>query len=118
MEVLPVHVFKDSFSSLLVALNENELRYQLRQNRSAVPLASSGIVELLLSPGVWGPMAAMVVAFIRRRNGCKVIITTKENSVIHAEGLSEAELAEVLSMAKSIAIAERGSAEKVAESQN
>ncbi|WLH83976.1 hypothetical protein [Pseudomonas sp. FP2338] len=106
MGVLPIYVFKNSFSALLGAISEGELHYQIRETRSAAPLASSGVIELLLSPGVWAAVAAVLVAFMHRRRGCKVIITTKEKTIIHAEGLTQAELEKVLSLAQRITIAE------------
>ena len=59
-------------------------------------MASSGVIEVLQSAAIWGALATIVVAFIKNRNGRKVIITTKDNTVIHAEGLSKKELEEIL----------------------
>ncbi len=102
METLPVHLFRDSFGPFITLLNEHEVRYSMRQARSGVPMASSGVIEILTSPAVWGALASVAIAFIKSRHGRKVIITTKDNTVVHAEGLSPRELEQVLVHAKSL----------------
>lgn len=106
METLPVHVFKDSFGPFLELLNEHQVKYQLREVRACVPMASSGVIEIVQAVGnaaMWGAIAAVLVAFINSRRGRKVIITMKDNTIVHAEGLSPQELEKVLVHAKSIA---------------
>lgn len=99
MVTLPVHVFKESFGPFATLLNEHHVRYQMREVRSGVPMASSGVVEIVQAVGsaaMWGALATVVVAYINSRRGRKVIITTKDNTVVHAEGLSVTELERVL----------------------
>lgn len=100
MEALPVHVFKDSFGPFTALLNEHHVKYRMREVRSAAPMASSGVIELLSSAAMWGAVATVIVAFINTRRSRKVIITTKDNTIVHAEGLSLAELEKVLAQAK------------------
>jgi len=102
MERLPIHLFKDSFGPFVTLLNEHHIKYTMRDVRSGVPMASSGVVELLQSAAMWGALATVVVAFIKSRRGRKVIITTNDNTVVHAEGLSPEELEKVLAQAKSL----------------
>ncbi|WP_287953371.1 MULTISPECIES: effector-associated constant component EACC1 [Diaphorobacter] len=105
METLPVHLFKSSFGPFLELLNEHGLKYQMREIRSGVPMASGGTLEVIKAVGeaaFWPAIAAVVVAFINRRNGRKVIITTKDKTVVHVEGLSMAELEHVLQIAENI----------------
>lgn len=105
MDTLPIHLFKSSFGPIVDLLNEHGLRYQMRAVRAGVPIASGGTLELIKAVGdiaFWPAIAAVVVAFINRRNGRKVIITTKDKIVVHAEELSMAELEEVLQLAESI----------------
>jgi len=107
MTSIPAHVFKDSFRPFVELLNEHGVKYQMREARMGVPMASSGVVEILQAVGVasmWGGLAAVLVAFLRGRTGRKVLITTKDNTVIHAEGLTAAELERVLAMAANIAV--------------
>ncbi|KQU89786.1 hypothetical protein ASC78_21705 [Variovorax sp. Root318D1] len=57
---------------------------------------------------MWGALAAVIVAFINRRRGRKVIITTKDGMVVHAEGLSTKEIEKVIGEAKSLTAIESG----------
>lgn len=105
METLPVHLFKSSFGPLLELLNEHSLKYQMREVRAGVPMASGGTLEIIKVIGdatFWPAVAAMVVAFIGRRSGRKVIIKTTDKTVVHAEGLSMEELKYVLQLAESM----------------
>lgn len=105
METLPIHLFKNSFGPFLELLNEHDLKYQMRQVRAGVPMASGGALEVIKAAGEAAflpAIAAVVVAFINRRNGRKVIITTKDKTVVQAEGLSMAELEHVLKIAENI----------------
>ena len=103
METLPIHVFKDSFSPMLELLNEHDIEYQMNQNRSAEVMAASGILEIILSPAMWGALATVIVVFIKAKNGREVIITSKDNKIFHAKGLSKDEIEPLLKEAKNIA---------------
>ena len=55
MDKLLVHVFKDSFGPLNKLLNEYDVKYQMRQNRSGeISAAASEVLEIILSPAMWG----------------------------------------------------------------
>jgi len=115
MKSLPVHLFKDSFGPFLQLLNEHEVKYQMRQVRAGIPLASSGVLEVVQAVGnaaMWGALATVVVAFINSRRGRKVIITTNENTVVHVEGLSIAELERVLEHAKNLTAIDPGKSDE------
>ena len=103
MDRLPIYVFKNSFGSILKLLNENNVQYQMRETRSGVAYASSGVVEVLTSAAMWGALATIAVAFIRSKSGRKVTITTRDEKIIHAEGLTAKELESILKQAKNIA---------------
>ena len=105
METLPIHLFKSSFGPFLDLLNEHKLKYQMREVRVGVPMASGGTLEVIKAIGdaaFWPAIAAVVVAFINSRSGRKVIITTRDRTVVHVEGLSMAELENVLKLAENI----------------
>ncbi len=101
-ETLPIHVFKDSFKPIIELLNKNNVKYQMREHRAGVVMASSGVLEIVLSSVIWGALASVVVTFIKSYNGRKVIITKKDGTIIHAEGLSKNGLIEVLKEANQI----------------
>jgi len=104
METLPVHVFGKSFGPFLTLLNEHHVKYSMRAVRSGVPMASSEVIEVLQSAAMWGALALVIVAFIKARSSRKVIITKKDNTIVHvqAEGFSLKELEAVLAQAKSL----------------
>lgn len=112
-----MHVFKESFGPFVQLLNDHRVAYRMREVRTGVPMASSGVVEIVQAVGnaaMWGALAAVVVAFINSRRGRKVIITTKDNTVVHAEGLSPKELEQVLAQAKALSAIDptKGAAEE------
>ena len=105
MSTLPVHLFKSSFGSFLALLQQHKIEYQMREVRAVTPMAAGGILEIVQAVGnaaFWPSVAAVVVSFINSRKGRKIIITTKAGTVIHAEGLSIAELEQVLKQAKNL----------------
>lgn len=106
MEALPVHLFKDSFGPFMALLSSNKISFTMHEQRSGVVMASSGVVEVLTSPAVWGALATVIVAYINSKNSRKVIITLPQNTIVHAEGLSREELELVLKQAKSLAAIE------------
>ncbi len=106
MDTLQVFLFKDSFGPFLSLLNENDVPYKMHAQRSAEPMACSELIEILKSDGLWGGLAAVIVAFLKYRNTRKVVITTNDNQVIHAENISKEELETILRNSKSIAAIE------------
>jgi len=49
---------------------------------------------------MWGSLAMVLVAFLKYRSGRKVMITTKDDHIIHIEGLTANELENILKEAK------------------
>jgi hypothetical protein len=105
MDTLPVHLLRSSFGPFLELLNEHDRRYEMREVGSGVPMASGNSLEIIKVIGAaafWPAVAAVVIAFINGRNGRKVIITTKDKMIVHAEGLSLPELERVLQIAENM----------------
>ena len=106
---LPVHVFKNSFRPVLELLNENKVQYQMREQRSGVAMASSsGVIEIFVNASIWASLASVIIAFIKAKNSREVIITTKDNQVVHAKGLDSKQLQEVLKHAKGVTAIDPG----------
>jgi hypothetical protein len=74
----------------------------MREVRSGVPMASSSAIEILKVPEMWAALAAVIITFIKSRNGRKFTITNKDYKLIYAEGLTEKELERVIAQALSI----------------
>jgi hypothetical protein len=108
MEVLPIHVFKHSFGPMLTLLNNNNLRYQMRGHRSGTILASSEVIEVIVNASMWVSFASVIIAFIKAKNNREVIITTKDNKIIHAKGLDSKQLQAVLQHAKDVTAIDTG----------
>jgi len=107
LETLPVHLYKDSFKDFLGLLNEHQIQYAIREQRANVPMAAaSGIIELVQNPAMWGALATVIIAFTKTRRSRKVVITLKDKTVVHAEGLSQSELEKVLIHAKTLSAIE------------
>jgi hypothetical protein len=105
METLKVHLFKGSFGPFLALLNEHEVKYQMHATRSGVPMASSETLEIIKVIGsatFWPSLAMVIVAFLSRNRSRKVVITTANNKVVQAEGMSQKELETVLEKAVSL----------------
>lgn len=102
---LQIHLFRDSFKPFMLLLNEHKIQYQIQSQRSGIHAGPGGIVEVIQAVGVasiWASLASVVVAYINSRRSRKVIITTKDNTIVHVEGLTMSELESVLEQAKSL----------------
>lgn len=108
MNILPIHVFKDSFSPILELLNEHEVKYQMRGHRSGAVMASSEVIEIIANASVWVSLASVIITFIKAKNSREVIITTKDNKVIHAKGLDSKELQNILEHSKEVTAIDPG----------
>jgi hypothetical protein len=75
-------------------------------------MASSAVIEILLSPYMWGALPTVIVAFLKYRNSRKVIITTRDGQIIQAEGLNSEELKHLLKQAESVAVIETTAGEE------
>lgn len=100
MNTLDIHVFKESFQPVTELLDAKGISWSMRQERAGVIMASSGILEVALNPSSWVSIAAVLISFIKARHGRRVMITTKDKDVIHAEGLTSKELEKILEKAE------------------
>lgn len=106
MSSLPLHLFKESSASFTEALFDGGIEFSRRIQLSEVPATSGWIIEVFSSvkeATPWGALAVVIVAWLRAKSSRKVIITTKDNTVVHAEGLSVEQVAKVLESAKNAA---------------
>lgn len=108
MEVLPIHVFKHSLGPMLSLLNDNEVKYQMRGVRSGTVMAASEVIEVIVNASMWVSLASIIIAFIKAKNSREVMITTKDNKVIHAKGLDSKQLQSVLQHAKDVKAIDTG----------
>jgi len=103
MDYVTVNVFKSSFAPIITLMNEYNVDYRIQEKRAGViTMTAEGVIEVLKTPALWAAFAAVVVAYIRTKNGRKIIITKNDNTIVHAQGLSEKELASILKDAVNI----------------
>lgn len=108
MKIIPVHVFKHSFGPMLALLNDNDVKYQIREVRAGTIMASSGVIEVVVNASMWVSLASIIIAFIKAKNSREVMITTKDNKVIHVKGLDSKLLHSVLQHAKDVTAIDTG----------
>ncbi len=109
MSSLPIHVFKDSSVSFSEALKQNDIGFSRRIQLAEGPMAAGWIIDVfsaLKDPAPWAALAAVLVAWLKAQSNRKVMVTTKDNEVIHTEGLSVADTIKILERAKSVAVIE------------
>ena len=101
---LQINLFKDSKEPFLTLLREHGLEYTKRLPQPGVIMASGDIVEILQA-GTWvASLATVICAYLKNRRSRKVIITTKDNKIIHCEGLGQQEIESILKLSKDITV--------------
>lgn len=106
---MQVFLFKDSYEPFTALLQESDVKFNELTPPVGVPMNASFTIELLhtvQSPAFCTAVSAVICAFLKYRASRKVIITTHDNKVIHAEGLSQSDLERVIENTKSIAAIE------------
>lgn len=93
---------KIAFIQFLNCSTKNEIKYQIREQRSGTLMASSGVIEIIVNASIWVSLASVLIAFIKAKNNREVTITTEDNQIIHAKGLDSQQLQDVLKHAKGI----------------
>ncbi|MFM9923424.1 hypothetical protein VLK31_10575 [Variovorax sp. H27-G14] len=113
-----IHLFRHSREPVLSLLAEHGVEFVHNAPTPGVVMASGEWVDVVKTVTIAAPLAGVVVAFLKHRHGRKVIITSHDRTVIHAENLTHDELVMVLEKAASITAIDTGQppkAEKSAE---
>jgi hypothetical protein len=98
-------VFKHSHDPFIELLEEHGLEYYGVALNSQEVYASGEFLEIVKNVAnatFWPSLATVIVAFLKRNNSRKVIITTEDNMIIHVEGHSPSELEDILKRTKDI----------------
>lgn len=107
MEVVRVNVFKSSHDAFTQMLQESNIEYGEVKTFSSAIMASGMVLTVfgvLQTAAPWAALAAVLVAWIKSRPTRKVIITTKDNQVIHLEGLTVQEIERVLAFSSNLSV--------------
>jgi len=100
-----VHLHKNSCKPFTDLLNENGVEFIERRPSPGVIMNAGQIVEILNAlqiPSIAASLATVICAFVKARSSRKLIITTNDNQIIHAEGYNEKEIQRLLQNIKNI----------------
>lgn len=106
VSILRINLFNDAEKSFLSALDAEGVKHSRIEMFSAQPQAS-GVIEAIsaLSEAMpWNAISKVMVEWIDARKSRKIIITTKDGQIIHAEGYSINELEKILHKTTTVAI--------------
>lgn len=105
--VLQVNLFKDSRAPFLALMKEHGVAHEELMPKANMPMAAGYIVEILQGPAPWAAaLATVICAFLKNRRSRKVIVTKKDGTVVHCEGLGESEIIKVLAHARDMSAIE------------
>ena len=92
---------KAEFLSLLPS---SGLRYE-ELLLKALPPAAGTFIDVMQGSAPWAAsLAAVICAYLKNARSRKVIITTGSDTVIHAEGLSQAEIMKLLEQSRNVLV--------------
>jgi hypothetical protein len=95
-------LFKASCESFLALLLENSIEF-ITHMPPRGEIENSGVTIEILNV-VAPALCAVIVMYLKTRPSRKVIITTKDKAVIHAQGLSQSELQRVIALARQLTV--------------
>ena len=107
MNHIRIDLFKYSREPFLERLSEEKIDYSEIQMFSPGTVVASGMsvmVSLVQASAPWVALSAVLVAWVKSRSSRKVIITTKDQTVVHLEGLSPSEVEKILDRAERITV--------------
>jgi len=101
-EITPVRIalFKHSEKTFLQALDEAEIPYQEVRPELGQILACGAVVTIAQTAAVAGAIASVLVAWIRARASRKIILTLKDDTIVHLEGEPVDRVEELLPLVK------------------
>ncbi len=104
MRVLLLGPGSDSFPA---TLQDAGIEHQLLPRRpqpGVIMNATGDILQFIGHAVPWASVATFMVAWLRARASRKIIVTTKDNKVIHTEGYSVEQFEQVLTDAREVAV--------------
>lgn len=91
-----IALFKDSRESFTQALREAGVDYEELRVPPGEVMASGSMIAVAQTAAVAGPIAAVLVAWLKARASRKVILTLHDKRIVHLEGYSVEQVKEVL----------------------
>jgi hypothetical protein len=101
---IKITLFKDSYEPFVALLQESGIEFSERPPQVGVAMNSGLEIGCVATAG----LVKVILAYLKTRQSRKLIITTKDNAVVHfqAEGLSPSELERLIPQARSMAVIE------------
>ena len=91
-----VALFKDSQASFTEALEDANIPYQELRPVPGQVMAAGTLITIALTTAITGPIATVLVAWLRARASRKVMLTLRDKAIIHLEGYSVEQVQQVL----------------------
>jgi len=101
---IKVFLFKASYEPFIALLQEHGTEFTTHTPAMGV-IKNSGVTIEILNVVV-PALCAAIVTYLKTRPRPKIIITTKNKTVIHAEGLTQSELGRVIALARQLTVIE------------
>ena len=99
-----IALFKDSRASFLQDLSEAGIDFEESQPIPGRIMASATYVAIAQIAAVSGAVATVLVAWSKARASRKVILTLKDQKIVHLEGYSVKEVEALLKTTESVAV--------------
>ena len=106
-DFIKVSLFKHSKDSFLSLLDETDIHYNKMHLQPGVIVATGEAIEIIKAFGeasVFPALATIIVQWLKARSSRKVILQTKDKSIIHLEGYSVKDVQKVLVFAENLSI--------------
>jgi hypothetical protein len=91
-----IALFKDSRESFTQALDDANVAYEELRAPPGQVMASGTMIAVAQTAAVLGPIAAVLVAWLKSRASRKVILTLHDKRIVHLEGYSVEQVKELL----------------------
>ena len=91
-----IALFKNSRETFVQALEDASIVYEELKAPPGQIMASSIIINVAQTAAVAGPIAAVLVAWLKARASRKIILTLQDNKIVHLECYSIEQVKELL----------------------
>ena len=108
-----VVLFKDSEATFLQALDNADIAYEKVLPRVGSVMAAGTLVTVAQTAAVAGPVAGVLVAWLRARASRKVILSLHGNKVVHLEGYSVQQVKELLPQVEHMSVVDTKPADRI-----
>ncbi|WP_092704916.1 effector-associated constant component EACC1 [Rhodanobacter glycinis] len=93
-----VALFKDSQGSFTEALEDAGIPYEELRPVPGQVMAAGTLITIALTTAITGPIATVLVAWLRARASRKVMLTLRDKTIVHLEGYSVEQVQQVLEL--------------------